>query len=733
MKYRTGLKTTEGIVQAVEELLGAMTLEEKLGQMTQSVGADIVAIGTTMVKEPVEGLIRSARIGSMIQVGKPEEMASRIRRFQKIAVEETRLGIPLLFSQDVIHGFETVFPIPLACSSSFDMQLIQKAAQIAAKEATICGINYLYSPMVDIAHDPRWGRVAEGAGEDPYLGAKVAEAMVKGYQGERLGEAEHSAVACLKHYLGYGAGEGGRDYNTAEFSNTALYNTYLPPFRAGVEAGAGSVMTAFNVVDGVPAVANRWLLEDVLRKQLGFAGIIISDYSAVMELMMHGVAADEQEAAEKALDATLDIEMTTSYLNQYGKKLVQKNPRLQKRIDDAVRRILTIKYRLGLMDDPYKFLQEDKLEKTIFCQEHLDFSRHLAENSAVLLENDGILPLKKGQKVALVGPFADSTDLCGCWAFSTRKPETVTLRQGFEQLGWQVSVEAGSDVEAAIDGGIQRAQQLAKAADVVVLALGERHDMSGESSSRMEIVIPQAQMELAQQVVATGVPTVLCLMNGRPLLLNWFAENCNGILQCYQLGSQAGLAIARLLTGAANPSGKLTLSIPRHIGQIPVYYNYLPTGRPFTGDHCSPFTTRYLDGTNDPLYPFGYGLSYTTFRLSQLQLEHSSIRPDESNTLWVTVENTGSCAGAEVVQLYMRDVSASISRPIKELKGFEKVMLQPGEKKRIGFTIDKKMLQFYNTVGKACLEPGLFRFTVGTSSADGNSLTTEMQVMDYEG
>ena len=733
MNYQTGLKTKEEIAQAVEELLGKMTLTEKLGQMTQSVGADIVYIGSTAVKEPVEGLIRAGKIGSMIQVGEPKQLAARVRNFQKIAIEETRLGIPLLFAQDVIHGFETVFPIPLAWSSSFDPEMIRGAAEIAAKEAALCGINYVYSPMVDVAHDPRWGRVAEGAGEDPYLGGQIAKALVHGFQGTQLGQTDHSVVACLKHYLGYGAAEGGRDYNTTEFSRTAMYNTYLPPFREGVKAGAGSVMTAFNVIDGIPAVANRYLLEDVLRDQLGFEGMVISDYSAVMELMMHGVAADEEEAAMKALDASLDIEMTTSYFNEYGSRLAEKYPHLIKKIDNAVRRILTMKYRLGLMDDPYKFLKEEKIEDVIFCREHLDYSRRLAENSAVLLKNDGILPLEKGKKIAMVGPFANSPDLCGCWAFSTRKPETVTLQQGFAQLGWEVTVVDGCGVENDIEGGIEQAYQAAENADVVILALGERHDMSGEACSRMNIIIPEAQQKLARRVAEAGKPLVLCLMNGRPLLLDWFNEHCSGILQCYQLGSQAGPAIAGLLTGKANPSGKLTLSIPRHMGQIPVYYNYLPTGRPFGGDDQEHFVSRYLDGDNRPLYPFGYGLSYTQFRLSDLVLEKSEIHPGESTRLSVWVENTGKVAGAEVVQLYMRDVSASISRPVKELKGFQKIMLQPGEKQQVVFVVDEQMLSFYDTNGKRCLEPGLFRFAVGTSSEDENSLTTEMQVVAYEG
>jgi len=555
---------------------------------------------------------------------------------------------------------------------------------------------------------------------------------VEGFQGKNLGETDESVVACLKHFLGYGAAEGGRDYNTAEFSRTAMYNTYMPPFREGIKAGAGSIMTAFNVVDGVPAAANQWLLEDVLRGQVGFDGVLISDYSALMEFMMHGVAEDEKEAAEKAMQATMDIEMTTSYFNKYGKAIVEENPQMMEKVNQAVRRILTLKYRLGLMDDPYKFLQEDKIESTIFCEEHLAQSREVAENSAVLLKNTGVLPFKKGQTVALIGPFADNADLCGCWAFSTRKDETVTLRQGFEQLGWQVLVEEGCKPQESIAGGVDRAVRLAKEADVVVLALGETHDMSGEASSRMQIVIPKPQEQVAKKVIETGVPVVLCLMNGRPLLIDWYAEHCSAIMQCYQLGSQAGAAIARLLTGAANPSGKLTMSIPRHTGQIPLYYNYLPTGRPYVEGSEEHFLSQYLDGSNTPLYPFGYGLSYTDFEISDMELERDEIYAGETTVVSAWVKNTGKVAGKEVVQLYMHDIAASVSRPVKELKGFEKVSLMPGEKCRVQFTIDSEMLSFYDTNGNALLEPGRFQLMIGNSAKDKNILMRELSVIGYE-
>ena len=734
MLYQRGLKTDQEIQNAVEELIQKMTLTEKLGQMTQSVGADISYIGSTDDQEPVDAWIRQGKIGSMIQVDEPKKLLKKTNYYQKIAVEESRLGIPLLFAQDVIHGFETVFPIPLAWSSSFDPDLIRGAAEISAKEAAACGINYVYSPMVDLVRDPRWGRVAESAGEDPFLGSAISSALVQGYQGQDLGATDHSLAACLKHFLGYGAAEAGRDYNTVDFSPTTMFNSYLPPFLAGIKAGAASIMTAFNVVDGVPVVANRQLLTDLLRDQLDFKGVIISDYNGVLELLAHGLAADGQEAASKALAAGLDIEMTTSLFNYYGADICRQNPDLLKTIDRAVARILALKYKLGLMDDPFRFSKSpQEIDRRVFCSDHLDYSQKLAEDSAVLLKNESVLPLKKGQKVALIGPFADSKDLCGCWAFSTRKNETVSLKEGFDQIGWQVQTEVGCEVNAPLEGGLDRAMRLAKESDLVILTLGESDVMSGEACSYMSIELPQAQQDLAKHLATAGVPMILCLMNGRPLLLNWYADHCQAILQCYQLGSRAGLAIARLLTGLANPSGKLTLSIPYAQGQIPVYYNHLPTGRPLLDEESDEhFLSRYLDGPNKPLYPFGYGLSYTQFKLSQIELDQPVINRDGQTSLSVVIENTGDCEGSEVVQLYIRDRVASISRPVKELKGFNKVKLLPGQIKKLTFLIHKDLLGFYNSQGDFICEPGWFELSVATSSCDDHSLSVDLQVLADE-
>lgn len=734
MNYKKKPKNDREIQQAVQELLAKMTLPEKLGQMTQAVGAEISYIGSTGKGEPVEQRIREGKIGSMILVDEPTALAAKIKHFQKMAVEESRLGIPLLFAQDVIHGFETVFPIPLAWSSSFDLELIRGAAEIAAKEAAACGINYVYSPMVDLVRDPRWGRVAESAGEDPFLGSAIAAALVRGYQGEKIGCTSHSVAACLKHFLGYGAAEAGRDYNTVDFSSTTMFNHYLLPFKAGIDAGAASIMAAFNVVDGVPVTANYKLLTEILRNKLNFTGVVISDYNGVLELIAHGVAVNEKEAAAKALKAGLDIEMTTNFFNRFGEELCCASRAITDNVDRAVTRILTLKYQLGLMDDPFRSLNSpEKIKSTVFCREHLAYSRKLAENSVVLLKNDSILPIKAEQKVALIGPFAESKDLCGCWSFSTRKNETTDLKSGFELLGWKVMTEAGCAVNEKINGGLQRAKLLAEKSDLVILALGENDVMSGEACSRMSISLPAVQQELAESLAEIGVPLVLCLMNGRPLLLNWYAEHCQAILQCYQLGSQAGLAIAKILIGQVNPSGKLTMSIPYAQGQIPVYYNHLSTGRPLLDETSEEhFLSRYLDGPNHPLYPFGFGLSYTEFRMQEIELDKPTIAVNEEAEVAVTLANIGKYEGSEVVQLYIRDPSASIARPVKELKGFKKISLLPGQKKQVNFKVNREMLSFYDSDGELRCEPGLFILTLATSSDDAHSLNINLEVVADE-
>lgn len=726
--YHTGCKNEKDIAIAVEHLLSRMTLEEKIGQMSQTVGQDITYIGSTKTEYKMEDLVAEGRVGSMIQVAEPEKLVEICRKFQDIAVNKTRLGIPLLFCQDVIHGFETVFPIPLAWACSFDMEKIGDAAKTAAREATTSGINCIFAPMVDVVHDARWGRVAESGGEDPYLSGEIAKAIVKGFQGEKLGEEDTSAAACLKHYLGYGAAEGGRDYNTTEFSRTGLYNTYLPPFRAGVQAGAGMVMTAFNVIEGIPAVANKWLVNDVLRGELGFDGVVVSDYNAVMELLEHGVATDEEEAARKACEATLDIEMTTSLFWEHLPKLIEDGVVDEKLVDEAVTRVLTLKYKLGLMDNPYRHMRAKEIKEKVFCKEHREQSKRLAQDSAVLLKNDGVLPFSRDNTVAVIGPFADSTDLNGCWAFSFHRKETVTLAEGLKAQGVKTLVAKGCEAENEIENGIDEAVAVARQADVVVLALGETDRMSGEACSRMQPVLPKCQDALAKAVCALGKPTVVCLFNGRPLVVNWYAENCNAVLECWQLGTETGDAVAALLLGDINPSGKLSMCFPRDIGQIPLYYNYLPTGRPTNEESGEHFQSRYLDGSATPLYPFGYGLSYTSFELSDIRLDKVRMRTSGSAKLTVTLKNTGKCAGSEVVQLYIRDVAASISRPVRELKGFKKLKLQPGESCEVCFEINEDMLSYYMPSGEKVLEEGKFLLMVSTYATNPNTLVKELEV-----
>ena len=727
-QYSTTAHTDEEIRAAVEDLLGKMTLEEKLGQMTQHPGINVSAIGADIKGNPLHELIRKGQIGSQIMIFPSKEMAANARINQKIAVEESRLGIPLIICQDVIHGYQTVMPIPLAWSCSWNPEKIEESQRVAAKEASTVGISLAFSPMVDIAHDPRWGRVSEGAGEDPYLGSEIAKAHVRGLQGKSLYDKD-TVCACVKHYLGYAAAEAGRDYNTCEFSETALRNLYLPPFKAAVEQGIGSAMTAFNVINGVPAVANKHICDDILRKELGFNGMIISDYAAVDELISHGVAEDGEEAAELSVNATLDIEMSTTHIINQGEKLLKEGRITIDQIDDAVRRILTYKYKLGLMEDPYRYIKEDQYDKVIFCKEHLEVSRDLARRSIVLLKNEkNVLPLKKTQKVAVVGPIANSKDLNGPWQFSDFKKEVPSIAEGLQGKGFDLIIEPATSTFTELEGGIARAVEAAKKSDVVILALGEESEMSGEAACRQNVVIPDIQCRLAEEIVKLGKPTILLVTSGRPLILTWFQEHVDAIVQTWELGSQAGNAIADVLVGDYNPSGKLTITFPRHQGQIPLYYNCYNTGRPSYHHEPDKYLSKYIDGINDPLYRFGYGLSYTKFGFSNLKLSSQTMTYTDKITVSVDVKNEGSVAGEETVQLYIRDITGSIVRPIKELKGFHKVFLQPGQTETVKFEIDEHMLRFYNIENKFVAEPGKFNVWVGNSSADEDLLKSEFRL-----
>lgn len=710
-------RTPEEIKTCVEDLLSRMTLEEKIGQMVQSAGADTTAIGGEVKTSPLEGLIAEGKIGSIIYM---PDSAAMARRLQRIAVEKSRLGIPLIFCQDVIHGFQTIFPIPLGWSCSFDPDLVRRATEISAREATRAGVMLAFAPMLDIARDPRWGRISEGAGEDPFLDACMARAEVLGYQGgeggQGLGDGEHMAC-CLKHFVGYGAAEAGRDYNTVEISPSTLHNVYLPAFQAGVDAGAATVMPSFNLVDGVSSAASPYVLQELLRKELGFDGVIISDYAAVFEVIAHGLAADEREAAERCANAGLDVEMATDLFNRELPQLVMEGKVPESLVDDAVRRILTLKYRLGIMDDPYLYMHEGEEEAAYLAPAHLEVARRLAQESAVLLKNDGALPLRKGAKIALVGPCADSQDQLGPWQFSKRADRTVTLRQGLEEKGFTVLCEPATTIHEELVGGINRAVKLARECDVVVLAVGEDMTMSGEAACRQEICVLAIQMELARAVAAAGKPVVAVVTCGRPLLLDWFDKNASAVLCAWFAGTEAGHALADLLAGDANPSGKLSVTFPRSMGQIPIYYNHMNTGRPWNGVSDEKFVSRYLDGPNTPLYPFGHGLSYSSFRIKEAALSSGEMAADGALTVRVRVQNDSGVAGTAVLQMYLHDVSARIARPVKELKGFARVDLAPGEEKEVCLPITPDLLRFHD--GREwLLEPGRFVVMLGFSSAD---------------
>ncbi len=730
---KTGVtkRSEENIRQSVEELLTQMTLEEKIGQMSQCADSEF-SFGADIEAGPTEVLVREGRVGSILGAFN----SHRTFDLQKLAVEQSRLGIPLFFNADVIHGYQTIFPIPLGWASSWNIEQIREACVIAAREATASGITYNHGPMVDISRDARWGRVMEGAGEDPYLGSLIARAQVEGFQGDSL-FSEETLIACLKHFVAYGASEAGRDYNTVDISEWMLRNIYLPPFQAGLEAGSASVMNAFNFYNGVPIAGNRFILNDLLRKELGFDGMLISDYGAIDEIYVHGAARDRKEAARLSLDASMDIEMVTQLYEQHLPALVAEGKIQIEQIDAAVRRILTYKYEIGLMDDPFRYIRPEKEAEYHFNAEHLQASLELARRSIVLLKNERrILPLPQegllqgDMTLALIGPFADSKDLLGAWQFSRYKEETVTLREGLQAKGIADATllyAQGSGVNEVIAGGIEQAVKTAREADVIVLALGEDSEMSGEAASRMDISIPAPQQRLAEELVKLGKPIVLVLTNGRPLVLDWYEQHVDAIVETWFLGSQAGHAIADVLLGDYNPSGKLTMSFPKHLGQTPIYYNRFNTGRPVTEENRDEkYISKYLDGPNDPLYPFGYGLSYAHFTYSALKLDRDIIKQGESITVRATVTNTGNMAGEETVQMYIQDLYGSTVRPVKELKGFRKVHLQPGQSTGVEFTITEQDLKFCNAALEWVAEPGEFKVFVGTSSVDVLERTFEL-------
>nr|WP_121270820.1 beta-glucosidase BglX [Pedobacter schmidteae] len=720
----------------ITSLMSKMTLDEKIGQLNLLTGGE--ATTGSVVSTDVESKIKKGQVGGIFSLTTP----ARIRKAQEIAVTQTRLKIPIIFGQDVIHGYKTTFPIPLALSCTWDMSLIEKTARTAAIEATADGINWTFSPMVDISRDPRWGRISEGSGEDTYLGAEIAKAMVKGYQGDDLSK-YNTMMACVKHFALYGAAEAGRDYNTTDMSLDRMYNEYLPPYKAALDAGAGSIMTSFNDINGVPATANKWLMTDLLRKEWGFKGFVVTDYTAVNELIDHGLG-DLQQVSALSLNAGVDMDMVGEGFLTTLKKSVQQGKVTQRRVDEACRLVLEAKYKLGLFDDPYRYCNEERAKTEILKPEHLQFARQAAAESFVLLKNENhTLPLKKSGTVALIGPLANTgANMPGTWSVNSDLANTKSLLAGMKavvgdkvkilhSLGSNLLDDAAYQQRATMFGRtiprddrpeqevINEALELAKQADVVVAALGESSEMSGEASSRTNLEIPAVQQRLLQALLKTGKPVVLVLFNGRPLVLNWEQQNVPAILNVWFGGTEAATAITDVLFGDVNPSGKLTTTFPQNVGQIPLYYAHKNTGRPLAeGKWFSKFRSNYLDVSNQPLYPFGYGLSYTTFAYSNLKLSKNSFKAGESVTASVEVKNTGTTAGKEVVQLYIRDLVGSSTRPVKELKGFQKISLNPGESKTISFQITENELKFYNADLKFVAEPGDFDVFIGGNSRD---------------
>ena len=743
-KGETPTTTPRDMDTFISELMSKMTVEEKIGQLNLPVTGEIV---TGQAKSSdVAKLIEQGLVGGLFNLKGVE----RIRDVQRLAVENSRLGIPLLFGMDVIHGYETVFPIPLGLSCSWDMDAVEESARIAATEASADGICWTFSPMVDISRDPRWGRVSEGSGEDPFLGSAIARAMVRGYQGADRAtqlEADNQIMACVKHFALYGASEAGRDYNTVDMSRVRMYNEYFAPYRAAVDAGAGSVMASFNEVDGVPATANRWLMTDLLRDQWKFDGFVVTDYTGIFEMIAHGIG-DLQQVSARALEAGVDMDMVSNGFVGTLKKSLDEGKISMAYVDRACRRILEAKWKLGLFDDPYKYCDLKRPAKEVFNAEHRAAARRIAAGSFVLLKNEPaqagqepVLPLKKQGTVAVIGPMGNTrTNMAGTWSVAARLDDYASLYEGLKEVvgskakvlyakGSNLMSDAKYEENATTFGRslgrdnrtdqelLDEALAVAAEADVIVAALGEASEMSGESSSRSDIGIPDTQRRLLEALLQTGKPVVLTLFAGRPMTLDWEQENVPAILNVWFGGSEAAYAIGDVLFGDVNPSGKLSMTFPRNVGQIPLYYNHKNTGRPLEQGHWfTKFRSNYLDVPNEPLYAFGYGLSYTTFQYSDIRLDKTQMNQNGEITATVTLTNTGSRDGAEVVQLYLRDRVGSITRPVQELKGFQKVFLKAGESREVSFKITADLLKFYDYDLDYVCEPGDFDVMIGGSS-----------------
>ena len=728
--------------QFIDDLMGKMTLQEKIGQLNLPVTGDIIT-GST-VSGDVVGKIKAGQVGGLFNM----KGVQSIRALQEVAVKQSRLGIPLIFGMDVIHGYETVFPIPFAMSMSWDMDAIRNSARIASIEATADGICWTFSPMVDICREPRWGRMSEGNGEDPFLGSAISRAMIEGYQGADLAD-KATMMACVKHFALYGAPEAGRDYNTVDMSHVRMFNEYFPPYKAGVDAGAGSFMTSFNVIDYIPATGNRWLMTEVLRDRWGFDGFVVTDYTAISEMIHHGMG-DLQTVSALALKAGTDMDMVADgFLGTLEKSLSEGKVTMED-IDKACRRILEAKYKLGLFDDPYRYLDAKRAKKDIYTDEHRAAARQLATETFVLLQNkDNVLPLQRTGKIALVGPLANTrANMPGTWSVAAASDRYSTLLEAMRRAvgdkaevmyakGCNVCYDAELEKNSTMFGREMRderpvdvmrdeAVRIAKQCDVIVAAMGEPSEMSGESSSRSELTILDAQKDLLEALKATGKPIVLLNFSGRATVMDWEVENIPTILNVWFGGSEAADAICDVVFGDVAPSGKLTVTMPRNVGQIPIYYNHLNTGRP-NPKWFTKFTSNYLDVPNDPLFPFGYGLSYTTFQYSPMTLSSNSMTQNGTIQASVTVTNTGAVEGTEVVQLYIRDIVGSIARPVQELKGFERISLKPGESRTVNFTINADLLKFYNKDLDYVCEPGEFDVMIGPNSRDVQHKTFTLQ------
>ena len=727
----------------IDELMGKMTLEEKLGQLNLPASDDIVT-----------GQAKSSNIGKMVAEGKVGGVfnikgVEKVRDLQRVAVEESRLGIPLIFGMDVVHGYETVFPIPFALSCSWDVASIEKSARIAAREASAAGICWTFSPMVDICRDPRWGRVSEGLGEDPFLGAAMARAMVKGYQGDNTFKNNDEIMACVKHFALYGAIEAGRDYNTVDMSRQSMFNEYFPPYKAAAEAGAGSFMTSFNTVDGIPATANHWLLTDVLRGMWGWNGFVVTDYTAISEMIAHGMG-DLQQVSALALKAGTDMDMVADGFNGTLAQSLEEGKVDLGEIDLAVRRVLEAKYKLGLFENPYKYIDVERSKTEIYTKDNIEEARRIATETFVLLKNEGnILPLQKKGRIALIGPLANTaSNMPGTWSVAANFERYKSVYDAFKEAvgndaeiiyakGSNLEADAELEANATMFGREMRdprsekellaeALRVAASADVIVAALGESSEYSGESSSRTILTLPETQHKLLEALLATGKPVVMLNFSGRPTVMTWEAEHVPAILNVWFGGSEAGSAIADVVFGKVSPSGKLTMTMPRSVGQIPLYYNHFNTGRPKLDDSkFQKFVTGYIDSPNAPLYPFGYGLSYSEFEYSDFTLSANEMTQDGTITASVTVTNKGKYDADEIVQLYIRDLVGTTVRPVKQLKGFERVHIAAGKSCKVDFVITPELLKYYNYELEYVCEPGQFQAMVGPDSE-------RVSVLDFE-